>query len=462
MITWGPQVMPRTYACDQQRYVTFKRLYWNQNQHRIMWQRVENQRKAPVVLLSIPKATGTSYHRVQQPVRKIVGKYPNSYVFVYAQPATIADRMKCDILQLHRCCPQHDAILEHLSKLNPAVKKPVVINNIDDLQYQIPPTHYLYKQWMQMGKDKMSKRMFRQCDYNLITSWNYQKIIQRDIGYNVIKGKTYRFPNWIDTQLPQWCHRNDKKRNKKIRIGWIGLISHNVDLIYIHNIWKPLAKKYGDKVQFAVVAPMPLRIQYRDEQRGIAFTRPRTQRDGVFGFKKFAMQLFADIKQSKVQFLNALPLSQYGKLYRDLDISFIVVQPTKFNKAKSQIKITESVINRCIPVYNCFGPYAQWDQKFRDYVKHKYNNDPQGIQVRKFLGFCSHNIHDVNIVNSWVRSMSQVIDRWQEPRFNQAKQKFMRVAYQFNMNQYGLAQNISKRKRFYDMVCQQHKITKHR
>ena len=425
-----------------------------------MWQCVQNEKGSPVVLLSIPKATGTSYHRIQQPIRRIVNKYPNDYIFIYAQPATIADRVKCDILQLHRARPQHDVIINYIKSLNQSTKKPIIINNIDDLQYQIPKTHYLYQQWIQAGKDKMSKKMFRQSNYNLITSWHYQKTIQRDIGYNVIHGKTHRFPNWIDSQLPQWCYSENKKQNKKIKIGWIGLVSHNIDLIYIKNIWKPLSQKYKDKIQFVISLPSPQAIQFRDKQAGLTFTRPKNDRDGIFGFSKYVMDLFSDIKDSNIHYVDAVPLSQYGKLYRDLDISFVVVQPTKFNKAKSQIKITQSVLNRCIPVYNNFGPYSQWDQKCRTYIKKKYGNDKQGIQMRRFLNLCSHNIHNVNMVDTWVRGMSQVIQKWNEPEFIEKRTKFLDFVYQFNMNEYGLTQNIDKRKLFYDMICKQHNIKK--
>jgi hypothetical protein len=93
---------------------------------------------------------------------------------------------------------------------------------------------------MSRGKDKMSKRMFKESDYNLITSWNYEKTVERDLGVSVIKGKTRRFPNWIDYELSQWCQAS-KSNDGKVRIGWVGLVSHNVDLLYIHNIWKPLS-----------------------------------------------------------------------------------------------------------------------------------------------------------------------------------------------------------------------------
>ena len=458
--SWGLQVMPKTYSNEQQRFATFRGMYWNQKQQRVMWQFINNPQKKPVVLFSIPKATGTSYHRVEQPIRLLMNRYPNDYVFVYAEPATIADAMKCDILQMHRARPQHDTIFNFFNRLPNSVKKPVIVNNIDDLEYQIPKTHYLYNDWIKIGKDKMSIRMFKESDYNLITSWNYQKTIQRDIGFNYIKGKTYKFPNYIDYELPQWCHTKRKKqKGSPIKIGWIGLVSHNIDLVYIHNIWKPLSQKYGNRIEFYVSSPNSADVEFRDQAHGLMFTRKKGRQQKLYGFSEFVNGLFADITKSKVTLLQALPLSEYGRLYRDLDISFIVVQPNKFNKAKSEIKITQSVMNRCIPVYNNFGPYSEWDQKCRNYLKQKYGNNPQGIQMRKFLNLCSHNIHNSNIVSSWMSGLSQMFDNWHTDEQTRLRQKFINFIYEFNIKEYGMCENIHKRKQFYDKICAEHKIS---
>lgn len=454
------QLMPKTYNNQEQRLITFKRMYWNQNQNRVMWQLINNEHKKPIVLFSIPKATGTSYHRIQEPIRCLINKYPNDYVFVYAEPASISDVMKCDILQLHRAAPCHDQILSFLQKLPKQVNKPIVVNNIDDLEYQIPKTHYLYKQWMSRGKDKMSKRMFSASDYNLITSWNYQKTVQRDLGVNVIKGKTHRFPNWIDYELPQWQHSSEKKQNDKIKIGWVGLVSHNVDLMYIHNIWKVLSQKYGDKIQFVLTSPKPDVVQMRDEQLHITFSRKKRRDQPDHGFTSFINHVFADITKSKITIVDALPLSQYGKLYGGLDISFIVVEPTKFNKAKSEIKITQSVINRRIPVYNNFGPYSQWDQKFRQYIKTKYGMSQEASDIRRFLSLCSNNIHDRNVVQAWVKSVGAIIQGWNDSNFQKQKKEFMQAAYEFNILEYGMYENIDRRKKFYDDICLKHNIVK--
>ena len=170
--------------------------------------------------------------------------------------------------------------------------------------------------------------------------------------------------------------------------------------------------------------------------------------------------LFKDIDKSKITIVDALPLSEYGKLYGDLDISFIVVQPTKFNKAKSEIKITQSVINRCIPVYNNFGPYSEWDQKFRNYIKSTFGMSQKASEIRKFLSLCSNNIHDKKVVQSWVKSIGEMIQNWYDPKFQQRKKDFMQAAYEFNIIEYGMRENIYKRKLFYDDICQKHNIVK--
>lgn len=64
--------------------------------------------------------------------------------------------------------------------------------------------------------------------------------------------KQYVIPNCID--IPRW--NIEKKKNKKLRIGWIGGANHEGDLRIMERIIKPILKKYKD-VEFYFVQGVP-------------------------------------------------------------------------------------------------------------------------------------------------------------------------------------------------------------
>jgi hypothetical protein len=146
-----------------------------------------------------------------------------------------------DLIVIHRAGNEHDQI-HTLMKYYPRDKTlPVIIHNVDDYEFNLPPSHPMKDMWIAMGKDKMAIRSISDSHHIETTT---KKLASTFKGYNKsVHVRRNRF-NW---NLPQWNLDDTEKKNKfgdKMVLGWCGLTSHFNDLIKMKPILKTIQDKY--------------------------------------------------------------------------------------------------------------------------------------------------------------------------------------------------------------------------
>jgi hypothetical protein len=107
-------------------------------------------------------------------------------------------------------------------------------------------------------------------------------------------------PNAIDPNDPQW----QPKKTYGNRIGWAGGVTHFHDLMLTKDCW-------GDVV--------PVICGFNDNPEWIRLS-----------------------DSFKADYVNALPVTDYGLLYDQFDIAIAPLEDNKFNKHKSNLKIIEA------------------------------------------------------------------------------------------------------------------------
>jgi hypothetical protein len=107
-------------------------------------------------------------------------------------------------------------------------------------------------------------------------------------------------PNAIDPNDPQW----QPKKTYGNRIGWAGGVTHFHDLMLTKDCW-------GDVV--------PVICGFNDNPEWIRLS-----------------------DNFKADYVNALPVTDYGLLYDQFDIAIAPLEDNKFNKHKSNLKIIEA------------------------------------------------------------------------------------------------------------------------
>jgi len=115
-------------------------------------------------------------------------------------------------------------------------------------------------------------------------------------------------PNALDPTEPQWQPKKDYGN----RIGWAGGITHFHDLMLTNGHW-------GDTVPV------------------------------VAGFNEHPEWLKLS-DNFRADYINALPVTDYGLLYNQFDIAIAPLEDNKFNRCKSNLKILEAGL-KGLPIF---------------------------------------------------------------------------------------------------------------
>lgn len=150
--------------------------------------------------------------------------------------------------------------------------------------------------------------------------WTTHELLGKEVER--LNANWYVIPNALDPNEPQW----QPKKTYGNRIGWAGGITHFHDLMLTEGCW-------GD------VVPI------------------------VAGFNKHPEWIRLSDK-FKADYVNHLPVTEYGLLYDQFDIAIAPLEDNKFNRCKSNLKIIEAGMKGiCIFTQNI----------------HPYTDDAKGI-----------------------------------------------------------------------------------
>ena len=355
------------------------------------------------IVFSTPSETGTSFFRVFEPLRSLWKAFPDEANYVYTENLQPNHVKIADVIVMHRCGNLHSHFLSVTRMWPKTEKRPYIIHDADDNEFNLPNTHPMKTLWMESGKDKMSLQSIKHSDCITTTTPKLKNTFEKfNDDVNI-------FPNMFDWGLPQWCYNKNEVRKEilpewfptddKIIIGWAGLTSHFEDIKRMAPIMKAIHDKYPNT--YFVIAGMALKdtqVEIHEDEDGNKSFEEKEIENKEETYKGRIEQLYKDIDPKRLKILDALPLETYAKFYALFDIRFAYFEHNAFASYKSEIKLVESLHYRCIPVFSNYGGY-----------KTMCDQIPSEISTKHFA-------IDLTSPGSWINAISYHIDNYEESK----------------------------------------------
>ena len=282
-------------------------------------------------------------------------------------------------------------------------KRPYIIHDADDNEFNLPNTHPMKTLWMESGKDKMSLQSIKHSDCITTTTPKLKDTFEK------FNDDVSIFPNMFDWELPQWCYNKNEIRKEilpdwfptddKIIIGWAGLTSHFEDIKRMAPIMKAIHDKYPNT--YFVIAGMALKdtqVEIHEDEDGNKTFEEKEISNKEETYKGRIEALYKDIDPKRLKILNALPLETYAKFYALFDISLAYIEHNAFASCKSEIKVVEALHYGCIPVFSNYGGYKTMCDKW-----------PSSFSSKHFA-------IDMTSAGAWVNAISHHIDNYEESK----------------------------------------------
>ncbi len=186
-----------------------------------------------------------------------------------------------------------------------------VICDVDD-HWNYSKSHVIKKTGDHIKKYSIDALMY--ADEVWTTHEHLGKQIER------LNANWYVIPNALDPNEPQW----KPKKTYGNRIGWSGGVTHFHDLMLTDGCW-------GDTIPVICGFQEPGEHEYK----------------GIWTPHKEWLKLANNFK---ADYINALPVTDYGLLYDQFDIAIAPLEDNKFNRCKSNLKIIEAGM-KGIPIF---------------------------------------------------------------------------------------------------------------
>jgi glycosyltransferase involved in cell wall biosynthesis len=382
------------------------------------------------IVFSTPSETGTSYWRLFLPMCALYKKYPDKYNLLYTEAMTPNHVRLADLWVQHRAGAENEHFTKVIQMWPKDLKKPIIIHDVDDNEYDLPKRHPMRDMWYAAGKDKMALYQIKTVDYVTTTGSRLQQEFNKVRNHDK-KVKVFR--NQMDFDLPQWQIKKsnpfaeDKDVSNRIVVGWVGLTSHFQDLVKLKPIMKIIHDKY-EHVDF-IIAGMALKdtyVEVTDNPDGTKNIKEEEVKDEKRKYRYRVERLFSDLSKDRIKFYDAKPLENYAEFYTWLDISLAYVEHNTFNACKSEIKVVEPGYFGVPSVFTKWGGYEDM-----------WNNMPTDLKK-------PHLAINHEYAKPWVEALSYWIENPKE-----------RIAYgkkfsKWIKQEYDVNRNIDERVEFYD------------
>jgi len=194
----------------------------------------------------------------------------------------------------------------------------------DDLLTNLYQDHKLADVYNKQGLGDIAKFCYYNADLVTVTQ---RKFAERVKQY--CRGVLAIVKNCIDYDLPGW--RFEKKSDPRVRVGWAGGIHHLPDVKVFSAVPHIVNQKVGrENLHWRFYGyPPPDPNQKKDWQHETWDHYKKTLLNGFKGEKNW------DI-------FYALPPSDYGIYFSEMDIAVAPLQMNEFNDSKSDIKVAEA------------------------------------------------------------------------------------------------------------------------
>ena len=213
------------------------------------------------IVFSTPSETGTSFFRLFEPMKALWKAFPEEANYLYTENIQPNHMKIADMIIMHRCGNLHSHFLSVARMWPRTERRPFIVHDADDNEFNLPDTHPMKELWMESGKDKMSIQSLKHSDVITTTTEKLKKT------FGNFNDNVEIFRNQFDWDLPMWNMDKNKVRiemlpewfpiEDKIIVGWAGLTSHFEDIRRMHAIIKAFHDKHPNT--YFVLAGMALK-----------------------------------------------------------------------------------------------------------------------------------------------------------------------------------------------------------
>ena len=338
-------------------------------------------------LFIVPDDDGTCHFRILEPLRAIARLYPDKYNLIFSQGLSIPQTIKPDVVILHR--PETRA-LPVITAIKETLPKCKFVFDMDDNIY-LKEDHHVYHIWQSLKLSEISESLARMADCIFTSTPTLKKVFAR-LNKNVVV-----VSNGFDFRLPQWNLKQDwlseKNAEGKIVIGWAGGSSHLKDQEAMSKFLRIIHDQH--KNTHFVIGGVPtvdhfVQIIYdpvTKKDRHVTTEAPEHIK-----YKNVLGGFFSKFDKDRIDFINTMGLSEYGKCYSMMNINLAYTEDTQFNRCKSDIKVIEGLAYGAIPLFSYMGGY-------KDYFDSLVDKD-YGIMVIN------------SVEQTWARKLSDIITNY--------------------------------------------------
>ena len=194
----------------------------------------------------------------------------------------------------------------------------------DDLLTDLYEGHRLFDVYTDQQLGKITEYIYSNVDLVSVTQ---RKFAERIAPY--VKCALVVIKNTIDYNLPCWNAPKRPAPKKVTRFGWVGGIHHDVDVQHFAGIPFLVNQKVGkERVHWGFYGKPPQPPGERDWQWDVWEGYERVLSRGFKGHKNYTVY-------------PAMPPSDYGQMYTNIDVNLAILDHNNFNDSKSEIKAIE-------------------------------------------------------------------------------------------------------------------------
>tara|TARA_Y100000310_G_scaffold68472_1_gene63852 strand:- start:5016 stop:6011 length:996 start_codon:yes stop_codon:yes gene_type:complete len=294
-------------------------------------------------VFSTPSETGTSFFRLFEPMKALWKQFGDEANYLYTENIQPNHMKIADIIVMHRCGNLHSHFLSVARMWPRTERRPLIIHDADDNEFNLPDTHPMKELWVESGKDKMSIQSLKHSDVITTTTEKLKKT------FGNFNDNVKIFRNQFDWELPMWkLDKNEVRKemlpewfptDDKIIVGWAGLTSHFEDIRRMHAIIKEVHDKYPNV--YFVLAGMALKdshVEITEDDKGNKQFNEVEIKDEALLYKNRVMEMYGDLDPKRFKVFDALPLEEYAKFNALFDISLAYVEHSAFSSVRVRLR----------------------------------------------------------------------------------------------------------------------------
>lgn len=291
------------------------------------------------ILVAPANKGGCSFYRAWNPFEKLQEQFPNLLEFRYNEnPLEVDVKKNIDGANGYVDMKWSDVVFtQNLSNYGgPATVRIVglakefgkfVWYDTDDLLTNIYDDHRLKQVYIDNDLENLTKYLYSNADLVSVTQSKFAHRVAPFCTHTLAVIK-----NAIDYNLPAWNVPKSAVSKKVTRVGWVGGIHHEADVKEFASVPQMVNQRAGrERVHWGFYGRPPMDPNNPD---------PEDWQQKVWdNYQKCLLGGFKGSKNWNVY--QALPATDYGMMYSNIDIAIAPLQNNEFNDSKSDIKVAE-------------------------------------------------------------------------------------------------------------------------